>query len=456
VRAPAVLALAVATGASGAASAEPIDLDLPTARHVARAGAALVSDDGAGALLANPASLARQEATRAELGIALRDADGSFRASPAASDAPTIEDRGAPRVVPAAFAAAAVGGVVLAAGYVESADARAELPAPEPGQPPGDVARLFPHRYGGTGSGVRCRTLLFGAGARLGEWLGVGAALHASDAEVSEARAVWAGFAGRDIVGDPTRDLALTMSAHDRLVLGGALGVLIAPPDAPFEIAFGVRARGRVAGQGDADLTATHGASRPAPELDQPRSEIELQGRVVLAAGARYLGERVTVELGGELAEPTGDAPRWRLEGVSVRDDTGALGRLDEVPALAIERRRIAGRIAVDVAAIEDFLWLTAGYGLARAARAPSRLAPAAIDLAGHTLAIGAEASWDDVSLALGYARVFSRSRAVDAATTDVALINPFGQGAGTAPAAAGRYDQAADSIALDLRVTWP
>lgn len=445
-RLAASVALVTLAAAAPRAAAEPA---LPSARHVARAGATLVSDDGAGALLANPAGLARSAAPRAELGLVVRDGDARFRAD---GDHPTIVDRAGAGLRPAVAVAAGLGDrFAIGVGYVDTSDAASDLPTPEPGQPAADVARLFPHRYGGTAAARIARTAMVGGAVRLGEAVAIGAALHATRLERRERRTLWAGFAGRDALGDPARDLELDVDATVPLALGGAVGVLVAPPSLPLELALG--ARGRLGGRatGAAALVALHDAP-PVADLDGPTAAIDLPATWDLALGARATFDRIGVEAAAELGGAAAATPRWELEGVAAVDETGARGPLAEVPALLTERRRWAARAALEVAAVDGFLWLTGGYAYASAGRSPGRQSPAAIDLGGHTLALGAEAAWDGLAVTVGYARTLAAARTL--APAGVPMVNPFG--AGTTVAAPGRYDAASDWIGLALRAEWP
>src|SRR5690606_16564452 len=146
-------------------------------------------------------------------GIALHDHDADFRPPDAAEqNAPTVSDRSPASGAPLLAASTSIGPVVV--GLAALVDGRLErtMPAPELGQPDADVARLFPHRYGGLDVSYRRRTVVLGAATRVGEWLGLGLSAGGSDLELLERRRIWAGFAGRDPVAQPGRDLDLTIS----------------------------------------------------------------------------------------------------------------------------------------------------------------------------------------------------------------------------------------------------
>ena len=110
-------------------------------------------------------------------------------------------------------------------------------------------------------------------------------------------------------------------------------------------------------------------------------------------------------------------------------------------------------RSAVDVEAVPGLLWLTAGYAFSTAGTSRAHVSPVFGDTGGHTVAAGVEASWNQTTLTLGYARLLTRSRTVDADETAVEVVNPFG--AGTAPAAPGRHGRAHDAVGLSVEVAW-
>ncbi|MDQ3371016.1 MAG: hypothetical protein M3680_36825, partial [Myxococcota bacterium] len=66
-------------------------------RSIGRAGTATVGDDGAGALLMNPAALARREGLRGQLGLAFSDDEISWQG---AASAPVARNQSASDVLP--------------------------------------------------------------------------------------------------------------------------------------------------------------------------------------------------------------------------------------------------------------------------------------------------------------------------------------------------------------------
>ena len=113
------LIAALAVGApTGFAHAGGLDADLTSARAIARAGATIVSEDGAAALRINPAGLVRRGATRLQVGIVLHDRDATYRSLDAqTTGSPTITDRGRAAALPSLGLQHGVGSVVLGMSY---------------------------------------------------------------------------------------------------------------------------------------------------------------------------------------------------------------------------------------------------------------------------------------------------------------------------------------------------
>lgn len=454
-RRPGALAapLAVALLAAAPVHAGGLEGDVASPRAVGRAGASVVSGDSGAALVLNPAGMARREERRAVVAIGVHDREATIAVAGAAG-APTITDRSSPRVAPVLAVHGALGPVVLGLAYLEEADFARRLPEPTFGQPADDVARLFPHRYGGSRAHYRRRTLALGAAARANDWLGVGVSLTASRVSAGERRAVWAGFAGRDALGSPERDLELALSGDDAFVPGVAAGVLIAPYTVPVELALSGQLTAPAKLGGEGALRATRGAAYPSASTPSAAAELELPSPLVVRAGLRYLGELVVAELGADAyLFPGDDRPEWQLDRLEVTDQTGAIGTLTEVPALLHRRPHLAARAAVDVQVVDGFLWLTAGYAWRGAASSAEARAPAHADLGGHTLAIGLEAIHEGATLSLGYARTLAPASAIGADDTEVSIVNPFDAGSG--PAGAARYEGGADQLGLSLELAW-
>src|SRR5690348_2773726 len=93
--------------------------DLGTPRTIGRAGTGTVADDGAGALLADPAGLARRDTTRVQVGVSVVDDNVDWRAT--AGDAPRAHDQAGSTLVPAVAIEGSIGEWIVGAGFVTSA-----------------------------------------------------------------------------------------------------------------------------------------------------------------------------------------------------------------------------------------------------------------------------------------------------------------------------------------------
>ncbi len=416
-------------------------------RNVGRAGAALVSDDGLGALLYSPAALARRTQLRAQLALTVLDSELEYL--PPQTSSPTIASRGSAAVLPAAMIAGAIGAVTVAFGVATTTAQTVALPAPSD-EPAAEVVRRFPHRYAGLALERYKHTMAAAAATRLGSWLGVGVSVSLATVAVNQERTLWAGLADRDPVAQPSRDLWLETHGRDWIVPGLAVGVLIAPPSVPLELALA----GQV--QSGATLSAAASARTPITSelmLDGAGSaaRLELPASAAARAGVRYLGERVFVEVNGELTSPDQAPADWRIDSITVRDRSGGSAALTSAPGPAARRTRAAVRTAVDLEVVSGFLWLTAGYAFASATTPAPATTPVEPGLAAHTLALGLEASWRGTTITAGYARSLLTARQVR--SSDVVLTNPFEPS--TVPVASGDYDGTSDRLGLTIELQW-
>lgn len=462
----ALAALAVVCWAAPA-GAQGLEAEVPGVRGIGRAGAVTVSDDTGAALLINPGGLVRRASLRMQLGLGLHDHDLAYEAAgqPGQSAAPEdvllVEDQGAPARVSMLAVEVPLGATAIAGLLLLDTGARNRA-LPDPGMDPpvvgDDGARLFPHRYGGTALSYRRQVLAAGAALRAGSWLGLGASVAVSRVQQRERQYVWAGRVygdgAGDAVGDPARDVAVTV-AGDALVPEVRAGALIAPPSLPVELALsaGYIMSARLRGSADAQVADVPFARQPL--LDDPVSQALRPDILVLRAGVRYLGERVLLEAGGDLTAYVGasaGAPvLWRLDGVTLQHNSNARVPLTEMPSLADQRAHGALRAALDVEVAAGFLWLTGGYAYGTGASRLERITPVHAALAGHTLAAGAEVYWSGITLTIGYARTLARS--VEITATERTWIEPFGTG--SLPVGQGRYRSAGDLFGAALELAW-
>jgi hypothetical protein len=435
--------IAGVAGVAGVAHAGPED-DAPSARAIGHAGAALVSDDGLGALFACPAGLGRREQLRAQLAGVIVEDDVRF----ADGVHPVVRDRDPGSLAPTVVGAGALGPLVIGAGFAVTETMDRGLPGPGPDDEPA-IASLYPHRYAGTEARWSRRALAVAASYRATDWLAIGAGVTLAQVDVRETRRLWAGFDGRDRLDDPARDATIALAAGDGLVPGGTVGALIAPASLPLELAVGaawsddVRARGeaRVTGHGPFTVLAT-----------APRGEVRFGSPLALHAGARWLGERFAVE-GGVSAwlYPSATRP-WQLTGVRFVDESGVEASLERLASRFAPASRVSARAAVDVEALTGWLWLTAGYGYSHVDVDRASITTATFDPGGHTLAFGLEVAAGPATITLGVARRLDRVLAVD--EPGLAFDNPFAGGARAANL--GRHGQSRDQLALALELALP
>jgi len=451
-------------GAPGRAAAGGLDFDLLGARAIGRAGTSTVSGDGGAALVVNPAGLARSTRLRLQLGVAVHDDDAVFRAADSEeSGSPSVSDRSSPVLAPSGSVHGAIGSIVVGAALLELGHLERRYPAPAFNQRSNDVTRLFPHRYGGLELSYRRRVVVVGAAMRVGDWLGLGLSAGGGAVELRERRRIWAGFAGRDELAHASRDLDLAIEGSDDIVPFAAAGLLVAPPALPFELAAALSWSDDAFLRGAHAVTSTLTVEHPKPiAFDEPRAEARLAMPTVLRAGVRYLGERFVVEVGAEHTwfRAAGRVPVWQTEGSAVCDEVDldesmCSGRIERVPSLAAQRNHSSVRGAVDVEVVPGLLWLIGGYAYATRATSRSRVSPGFGDLGGHTVSVGAESTWNQVSFTLGIARRMSPSIVVTAAESAVDTGNPFEGPGQNASAGAGRHRRTHDTVGLTVEVSW-
>jgi hypothetical protein len=447
---PGLVIAITSIGARGAA-ADGLELDAIGARAVARAGVGVVSEDGAAALWINPGAMARRSTRRLQLGVSLNDADRSITATDSPAS-PTITDRGTLRAAPTLGFQTRVGRLVLGVATVEHADLERVFPRPQLDLPAGDVSRLFPHRYTGTGLRYSRRAVAAGAALRATRWLGLGAAVGFAQTLLRERRRIWAGFGSRDMpIGIPTRDLIMELEARDDFVPEATAGALIAPPQLPMEMAISAGYRANPQLSGPAVLAPATTMQFPEPLSANGRAHIDQGSTIELRAGLRYLGDRVLVEADARLVLRRHHDRDWRLDDVRVRDDTGVIADLTRAESLVDRRDHARIGSAADIEVVRGFLWLTAGYAFRSAASRRERVTAVHGDTAAHTIAVGAEGHWNHNTVTVGYSRTWSRALVMG--DSAIRLVNPFE--AGTIVVGNGRYDQAHDAFGVSLELAW-
>ena len=417
-------------------------------RAIGRAGAAVVGDDGGGALLINPAAIARRDTTRAELGAAAVEDAVEWRSD--ALGAPLSVGRAGSRLAPLGAVIGAIGDWVLGIGAMTAAVAARAMPRPGDvdGETPDRLGVAYDYRYAGIAGSYRRDTLVLGAARRLGDSLALGLSLGAARVAVIEHRRLWGTPTRRDAA-LPEADIDVEMSATDPLSESAALGLLYAPVDAPIEVGASVgwtrtvRLDGTVAAYGSpATRVGVHTAS--------PHAALHVGQPIAVRAGARYVGDRIVAELDGDLwiAAPGSDAAAWTLDGVSVDDPTPmptpSSVALRRVPSRLSQHTHGAVRAAVDVALVPGFLWVTGGYAFSTRPTPEEKLSPSLGDLGGHTLGLGLETTAGSITATLGWSRTWSPAVS---SVSDLQLDSAFPASNGPAPH--GTYTGSIDQVGV-------
>ncbi len=438
------IALTVAALWGAPAHADGLVIAGGSPRAIGRAGVGTVSDDGGGALLLDPAVLARRETTRAQLGIAFVEDSVEWLHSPSS---PIARDQSGSSTLPMIAAEGAWGAWILGAAAMTSTVSDRQLRSP--GSLDGaHYGNAFEYRYAGLAGGLRRDTVTIGAARRIGEWLAVGISIAGARVSVNETRAVWAGFVDRkDVLGDPDHDLEIAISSEDSLSPSAVAGVLVAPPDTHLELAASI-GWARTAHLVGTVLASGIGMGARV-QTSSPAATMELDEPVTVRTGMRWLSDRWIAEANADLwiFPEKADTATWKITGVQAIDQSNFGVPLSQLASRISERTHGALRGAVDVELIEGFLWATAGYAYTMAGTGRERRSPTFGELSGHTLGLGLEASAGSVTFNLGWARTWSTKRPEQSSVWR--LDNPFNAGDGQVPS--GTYDASSDLVGLSI-----
>jgi hypothetical protein len=424
------------------ASADGLSVVGGSPRAIGRAGAAAVGDDGGGALLVNPAAMARRDTARAQIGLAVVDDALVWQSETSA--APLSKGEAPAQLAPLGAAIGAIGDWILGAGMMTSGVTKRAMP--QPSDASGGLGAYFNYRYAGIAGSYRRDTLALGVARRVGDSLAFGLSLGASQVRVTEQRRIWAGFGGRDSIGGPSWDVDLTVHAMDRFAASAVAGVLYAPGDTPIELGASVAWADTV----NLDGTLS-GESTPArgPLVDYPyapRSTMKVRQPLAVRAGGRYLGDRFVAELDGDLwiVPSSAESATWSVRGIRLTDSSGAFTDPQRIPSRISQCTHAAVHGAVDVELLPGFLWATGGYAYSSRGTPVDRLSPSFADLGGHTVGLGLETTAGGFTVTLGWSRTWSLSAASASA---LQLDNPFGAGDG--PVLPGKYGGSFDQIGI-------
>ena len=426
------------------ASADGLVIAGGSPRAIGRAGVGTASDDGAGALLLDPAVLARRDAKRVQIGIAFVDDSVEWLH---AAGAPVARDQSGSSTMPMIAVAGAWGDFILGAGAMTSAVSERVLR--EPGSlDAAHYGNAFEYRYIGLAGALRRDTVTIGAARRFGDILAVGISIAGSRVSVLEKRALWAGFVDRsDVLGDPAHDVEVAMEADDPLSPSAVAGVLVAPPDTRIELAASI-AWARTA-HVDGTVSAAGASDAVSVATTSATAHLDLREPLTIRTGARWVGSRWIAEFNGDLwiFPQSAATTTWHLDGVSVVDASHFNVALDQVPSRISEHTHSALRGAIDVELIAGFLWATAGYAYTTSSTGRERRSTTFADLSGHTLGLGLEASAGGFTFTLGWARTWSTKRPEQVSVWK--LDNPFH--AGDAEVPNGTYDASSDLVGLSI-----
>ncbi len=409
-------------------------------RAIGRAGASVVGDDGGGALLVNPAAMARRDTERAQIGTSyVEDAlDGKSDNT----QATTTRAEGGSSVAPAVAAVGSWHDWVIGMGVLTSAVVERAFAAP----PRDGLGPNFDYRYGGIAGGLRRDTFSLGVARRLGDTLALGVSIGLSRVSIAEHRRIWAGFGGRDMLGSPKNDVDLILYGDSWVAPSAVAGLLYAPEDSQIELGASVGWATPTDLSGRTLAVGTVGG--PSVGLTSPNGSLTVRSPVSVRAGGRYVGERIVGELEGDLWIATAGSTLvdWDVHGIHVIDPAQVITSLEHVPSRLSQRTHVAARGAIDVELISGFLWATGGYAFSTGSTPANRLSPTFGDLGGHTASVGVEATAGGFTLTLGLSRTWYRATR---APTVLQLDNPFN--AGDRAIFNGLYDGSVDQIGFLL-----
>ena len=423
-----------------------------TPRSIGRAGVGTASEDGAGALILDPAGLARRDSTRIQLGIAA--VDDAMQWTNDDSTAPIAKDHSATNLLPQVGAEFAIADDWIAGIGVQTQRALARTFASPNDVPADQLANRFEYRYAGIASSLRRDTLSAGIAHRIGDSIALGLAVGGTRTSVEETRSIWAEsvMPGQGTAIDPNHDIAVAIKAHGYAPTAVA-GILVAPPDTRIELA------GSVAYSSAVSLSGDYTAADPKPGMNppgvaalygMPSSQLVLHQPVIARAAGRWNGEHWIAEVDADLSiySRAAQTATWQLSGLSVTDTAnGANAPITRLPSRLSAQTHGAVRGAIDVELIAGFLWATAGYAYTSAGTPGARQSPTFGELAGHTAAAGLEISAGDFTIALGWARTWSIARAVPASAWQHDDPFPVTQ----PPLPAGTYDGSRDLVGISI-----
>ncbi len=424
-RAPLAIAIAIAAGlaiTAGRARGDGTVIVGGSPRSIGRAGTGTVGDDGAGALLLNPAALARRSDTRAQVGVGYIDDGIGWKGL--GSGGEVVNNQIGSLAMPTLGIETGLGSWVVGLAAMTASLSDRQLRRPTGLSDFNDPNALL-YRYTGLGGGVRRDTVTLGAARRIGDHAAVGVAIAGSRISIAETRRVWAGFSGITNVGDPSQDVQLDLEGQDWVAPSAVAGVLIAP-EAPIELGASISYEPTAHISGTASGFGTAGG--PFVYVTSSAATLDLPEPITARTGARYLADRFVIEVDGDLfVFPHGStANAWQLAGFEVANN-GVVAPVEKVTSRLAPQTHGAVRASIDVELIGGFLWATGGYAYTTAGTPAAELSPTLADMGGHTVGLGIEANAGGFTITVGVSR--SWSGIVDVPNPQWQLDNPFGKG---------------------------
>jgi len=440
----------VLVGIPAAVRADGVSIAGGSPRAIGRAGSATVGDDGGGALLVNPAAMARREARRIQLGVAFIDESIDWKR---ARTVQTSHDQAGSSTAPLLAGVVSLGSFVLGAGLMTSSVMHHAFRDPNDIPRPEDIGDAFDYRYHGIAGGLRTDTLSLGIARRFGDTVAFGVSFGASRVSIQETRRLWAGYEGISKAGDPRRDIQISFDARDDFVPSAVAGILVAPEDGSLELGASIGWSGWTEATGDAAANGTTGG--PSVRTTNPRGSLRFRPPVTGRVGVRYVADRFSIEADGDLwiARRRTRRIAWTVDGVRVVDPSSIAVDLVSTPSRFSQRTHGALRLSGDIELIPGFLWATLGYAYTIGSTTPTRLSSSFGDLGGHTAAVGIEGTAGAFTYTLGWSRTWATAKGGGEALT---LDNPFS--AGDASLRRASFDSTADQVGflLDFELDAP
>lgn len=431
----------------GSARADGLVIAGGSPRSIGRAGVGTASDDTGGALLVNPAAIARRDTTRVQIGATVIDDAIEWHE---AVSAPPARDQSGSTTLPFAAIEGGIGKWVLGAGVMTSTASDRAFATPGR-NPPSSFGEMFDDRYAGLAGSIRRDTITAGGARRIGESVAVGAAIAISRVEIGEVRALWANHQQITVGEDPNHDVELALDAVDWVSPSAVAGVLVAPPDTHVELAASVGWTSDVHASGDASASRWAMDATPTPGVTvtggSGRAWLDVRQPITVRTAARWVGDRWSAELNGDLwifPHPAGETS-WGLSGIRVVDASNVAADVTKLPSRISTRSHGAIRGALDVELIEGFLWATGGYAYTTSSTGTAHLSTTFGELGGHTAALGLEVAAGGFTISLGWARQWSTKRALSGSAWQ--HDNPFGSPDTAIPG--GTYDGSSDMVGI-------